>query len=181
MISGGVGQFAGLLPPAAASEIFGDPAAFLAGTFRPNGVARRSRADTRSVASGRWPAAVRTRRGSSVAAACLTVTSRGPPTGRPELRLVFLPVGDAAFLNTWDAAGLRGTASHDFVLRDCFIPAHRTCWFTHAPVRPEPLYRLPAIAVFAACIACVPLGIGCYAHWLRRASSPKTSTDGRFV
>jgi hypothetical protein len=74
-----------------------------------------------------------------------------------------LPAGDATILDTWHTAGLRGTASHDFVLRDCFIPAHRTCWFTHAPAWPEPLYRLPAVAVFTAWIAAVPLGIAHHA------------------
>ena len=85
------------------------------------------------------------------------------PAGRPELRLVFLPVGDVAILDTWHTAGLRGTASNDFVIHDRFIPEHRTCWFTHAPVRPEPLYRLPAIAVFATCIASVSLGLARHA------------------
>jgi indole-3-acetate monooxygenase len=76
---------------------------------------------------------------------------------------MFLPVGDAAILDTWHTAGLRGTASHDFVVRDRLVPAHRTCWFTHAPIRSEPLYRLPVIAFFAACIASVPLGIARHA------------------
>jgi alkylation response protein AidB-like acyl-CoA dehydrogenase len=81
----------------------------------------------------------------------------------PELRLVFLPAGDANILDTWQTVGLRGTASHDFVIRDLIIPTHRTCWFTHAPVRPEPLYRLPTIAFFGACVAFVPLGIARHA------------------
>lgn len=76
---------------------------------------------------------------------------------------MFVPVGDAEVLDTWYAAGLRGTASHDFVIRNCFIPEYRTCWFTHAPVRPEPLYRLPAIALSTAYIASVPLGIARHA------------------
>jgi alkylation response protein AidB-like acyl-CoA dehydrogenase len=40
MIGGGYGHFSGLLPPPAAAEIFGEPGAVVAGTFRPNGVAR---------------------------------------------------------------------------------------------------------------------------------------------
>jgi len=40
MISGCYGHFAGLLPPPAATEIFGDSGAVVSGTFRPNGVAR---------------------------------------------------------------------------------------------------------------------------------------------
>src|SRR5215470_12338053 len=102
---------------------------------------------------GRWPLASGSSHATWLVGGCRLLDGDQPrltPAGRPELRLMFLPVGDAAILDTWHTAGLRGTASNDFVLRDCFIPAHRTCWFTHAPARSEPLYRLPAIAVFAA-------------------------------
>jgi alkylation response protein AidB-like acyl-CoA dehydrogenase len=164
MISGGYGQFAGLLPPSAATEIFSDPAAVLAGTFRPNGVARAVAG--RYQVSGQGPLASGSSHATRLLGGCRIVDGDQPrltPAGGPELRLVFLPVGDGAILDTWHTAGLRGTASHDFVLRDRFIPAHRTCWFTHAPARPEPLYRLPTIAVFAAWIAAVPLGIARHA------------------
>lgn len=47
MISGCYGHFAGLLPPLAATEIFGEPGAVVSGTFRPNGVARAVAGDIR--------------------------------------------------------------------------------------------------------------------------------------
>src|SRR5262249_46266353 len=53
MISGGYGQFAGLLPPPAATEIFSDPAAVVASTFRPNGVAPAVEGGYQ--VSGQWP------------------------------------------------------------------------------------------------------------------------------
>jgi hypothetical protein len=46
------GQFAGLLPSPAATEIFGDPGAVVSGTFRPNGVARAVAGGYQ--ASGQW-------------------------------------------------------------------------------------------------------------------------------
>jgi alkylation response protein AidB-like acyl-CoA dehydrogenase len=136
MISGGYGQFAGLLPSPAATEIFGDPGAVVSGTFRPNGVARAVAGGYQ--ASGQWPLASGSSHATWLLGGCRIVDSDQPrltPAGRPEVRLVFLPVADAAILDTWHTAGLRGTASNDFVLRDRFIPAHRTCWFTHAPAR----------------------------------------------
>ena len=55
MIGGGYGQFGGLLPPSAAAEIFGEPGAVVAGTFRPNGVARAVEGGYQ--VSGQWPLA----------------------------------------------------------------------------------------------------------------------------
>jgi hypothetical protein len=90
---------------------------------------------------------------------------------------MLLPVGDADILDTWYTAGLRGTASHDFAIRDRVIPARRTFWFTHPPTRSEPVYRLPVIAFFATCIASVPLGIARHALTLFKAlASAKTPT-----
>src|SRR5499426_1760124 len=128
MISGGYGQFAGLLPPPAATDIFSDPAAVLSGTFRPNGVARAVEGGYQ--VSGQWPLASGSSHATWLLGGCRIVDGDQPrltPAGRPELRLMFLPVNDATILDTWYTAGLRGTASHDFVLRDCFIPTHRTC------------------------------------------------------
>jgi indole-3-acetate monooxygenase len=164
MISGGYGHFAGLLPPPAATEIFGDPGAVVSGTFRPNGVAQV--VDDGYQVRGQWPLASGSSHATWLVGGCRLFDGDQPrltPTGRPEVRLMFLPVGDATVLDTWHAAGLRGTASHDFVIRDRFIPGHRTCWFTQAPARSEPVYRLPVVAFLATGIASVPLGIARHA------------------
>jgi alkylation response protein AidB-like acyl-CoA dehydrogenase len=178
MIGGGYGQFAGLLPPSGATDIFSDPTAVLAGGFRPTGVARAVAGGYE--VSGQWPFASGSSYATWLLGGCRLLDGDQPrltPAGTPELRLVFLPVGDATLLDTWHTAGLRGTASNDFVLRDRFVPTHRTCWFTHAPTRPEPLYRLPAVAVFAAGIAAVPLGIARHAIALFTAlAGAKTPT-----
>jgi alkylation response protein AidB-like acyl-CoA dehydrogenase len=178
MISGCYGHFAGLLPSLAATEIFGKTGAIVSGTFRPNGVARAVEGGYQ--VSGQWPLASGSSHATWLVGGCRLFDGDHPrltPAGRPELRLVFLPVADATILDTWYTAGLRGTASHDFVVRDRFIPKHRTCWFTHAPTRSEPVYRLPVIAFFAACIASVPLGIARHAIALFAAlAGAKTPT-----
>ena len=178
MIGGGYGHFSGLLPPPAAAEIFGEPAAVVAGTFRPNGVARPVAGGYQ--VNGQWPLASGSSHATWLVGGCRIFDGDQPqltPTGRPLTRLMFLPVSAATILDTWHTAGLRGTASNDFLVRDLVIPAHRTCWFTHAPVRLEPQYRLPAIAFFAACIASVPLGIARHAIALFSAlAGTKTPT-----
>ena len=178
MIGGGYGHFSGLLPLPAAAEIFGEPGAVVAGTFRPNGVARPVAGGYQ--VNGQWPLASGSSHATWLVGGCRIFDGDQPqltPTGRPLTRLMFLPVSAATILDTWHTAGLRGTASNDFLVRDLVVPAHRTCWFTHAPVRLEPQYRLPAIAFFAACIASVPLGIARHAIALFSAlAGTKTPT-----
>jgi len=53
MIGGGYGHFSGLLPPPAAAEILGEPGAVVAGTFRPNGMARPVAGGYQ--VNGQWP------------------------------------------------------------------------------------------------------------------------------
>ena len=50
-----------------------------------------------------------------------------PPGGAMEERRIFLvPRGDFEIVDTWHVAGLKGTGSHDIVVKDAFVPAHRT-------------------------------------------------------
>ena len=66
-------------------------------------------------------------------------------------------------IDTWESTGLRGTASHDYEVRDVFVPEHRTLWFQEPPSERGPLYRMPPVAMFATFIAAVQLGIARHA------------------
>ena len=66
-------------------------------------------------------------------------------------------------IDTWDSTGLRGTASHDYAIRDAFVPHERTMWFQDQPTCDRPLFRLPALAMYSTFIAAVPLGIARHA------------------
>src|SRR5262249_19642790 len=63
-------------------------------------------------------------------------------------------------LDTWHVAGLRGTGSTDYVVRDAFV---REGWFVTlprpTPVCDGPLYRFSLFGVLAIGIASVMLGI----------------------
>lgn len=164
MIAGGFCHFIGLLQPAPAHEIFGPRDTIIAGTFRPNGIALPV-AGGFSV-SGQWPLASGCSHATWMIGGCRVLEGGQPrlnAAGRPEHRLVFLPVDQAAILDTWQTGGLRGTSSHDFVLRDCFVPEARTCQFRDSPTRPEPLFRLNPIALFATFVASVSVGIARHA------------------
>jgi alkylation response protein AidB-like acyl-CoA dehydrogenase len=164
MLGLGLGQFGGLLPEEAAWEIYRDPRAVVAGTFRPNGVARAVADGYR--ATGHWPLASGITHATWVLGGCRILDGEQPrltPGGAPEMRLLFFRPTEVEVVDTWHVAGLRGTGSQDFAVTDLFVPAHRACWFSQPPVQPGPLYTLPAIALFAPLIACVSLGIARHA------------------
>jgi 3-hydroxy-9,10-secoandrosta-1,3,5(10)-triene-9,17-dione monooxygenase len=80
-----------------------------------------------------------------------------PGGGTPEQRRIFMvPRSDYEIVDTWRVSGLKATGSHDIVIKDTFIPAHRSLSFMdnfngvapgHA-VNTAPLYRLPFGQVF---------------------------------
>src|SRR5947209_18903597 len=87
--------------------------------------------------------------------------------GTNEPRIFVVPASDYTIIDTWHVMGLAGTGSKDDVADDVFVPDHRTIavqQITGGPnpgskVNPSVLYQLPAISLFAFCIAGVSLGI----------------------
>ena len=57
------------------------------------------------------------------AASWAMVAIAGPGPG--ELLWLLLPRGSYEIVDTWFAAGMRGTGSKDIVIKDAFVPAHR--------------------------------------------------------
>jgi indole-3-acetate monooxygenase len=165
MIGGSYATFGGMLPREGAREIFGDPATISAGNFRPDkGVADEVEGGYR--VSGRWELAS----GSSYAnwyIAGAMITRNGVPItradGSPLMREFFFPSSEARVIDTWDSTGLRGTASHDYEVREVFVPEHRTLWFQEPPSDDGSLYRMPPVTMFATFIAAVQLGIARHA------------------
>jgi alkylation response protein AidB-like acyl-CoA dehydrogenase len=82
------------------------------------------------------------------------------PSGEEDIRFFMFPVGEVTLLDTWHTRGLRGTGTHDFELKDAFVPEHRTFWHS-APPRPEygPLYAIPRSLMFASGDAAIAVGL----------------------
>jgi alkylation response protein AidB-like acyl-CoA dehydrogenase len=81
-------------------------------------------------------------------------------SGDPEIRLMIFPAGEAEIIDTWDAAGLRGTGSHDFLVREVFVPEDRSLALrANAPVIRRPLYHFPFFGLLAVGVCAVSLGI----------------------
>jgi indole-3-acetate monooxygenase len=80
------------------------------------------------------------------------------PNGFPETRFGFFPAADCEILDTWNTVGLRGSGSHDWQVKDRFVPEERTFNFAvPKPYRKGPLDILPNLLLYK--LAGVPLGI----------------------
>jgi 3-hydroxy-9,10-secoandrosta-1,3,5(10)-triene-9,17-dione monooxygenase len=85
----------------------------------------------------------------------------------PDYRVFILPAGDYRVIDTWYAAGLRGTGSNDIEISDAFVPEHHTlrvdlmkgCAAPGSAINRAPLYRLPVFDMFPYVVASVALGI----------------------
>ena len=79
--------------------------------------------------------------------------------GLPETRLVFVRRGDFEILDTWHVGGLRGTGSHDVVVKDRRVPHRWTVAPGDAVTLDGPLGRIPIVATMAAGYGAQTLGI----------------------
>jgi 3-hydroxy-9,10-secoandrosta-1,3,5(10)-triene-9,17-dione monooxygenase len=106
-------------------------------------------------------------------------------------RIFLLPARDYTVIDTWHVIGLAGTGSKDVTVEDVFVPAYRTLAVDQiaggpnpgSAVNPSVLYQLPAISLFAFCIAGVSLGIaqGAIEHFVETTRTRLSSYSGRNV
>ena len=159
MIGSDGGYMTAYIDQAVAREMYADIDSVTAVTFAPPGTAVKK--GDGFIVNGRWP----------FASGCQHATwfighfvifdgdsARLQPDGLPETRFGFLPAQECEILDTWTTNGLRGSGSHDWTVKDRFIPAART--FNLAapiPYRKGPLYTLPNLLLYKA--AAVYLGI----------------------
>ncbi|KRW58441.1 acyl-CoA dehydrogenase family protein [Pseudomonas sp. TTU2014-080ASC] len=77
-----------------------------------------------------------------------------------------LPISDYRIEHNWDVLGLRGTGSHDIVVEDVFVPAHRVQrtnnWTLEATpgrlVHTNPIYAIPFAQIFARAVSTSAIG-----------------------
>jgi alkylation response protein AidB-like acyl-CoA dehydrogenase len=80
--------------------------------------------------------------------------------GRDDWRFAFFPASDVEILDTWRAAGLKGTGSHDIAVDGIRVPEEHTAAPLFAPARQDgPLYRMTLWSLLMTLIAGFPLGI----------------------
>src|ERR1700758_138676 len=140
-----------------------DPNALIASSFIfPAGRARKVDGGYRL--RGSWPF-------SSGVASCewnmlASVVASDDEADGIEYRIFLLPRGDYRILDTWNAAGLRGTGSNDVEVRDAFVAEHLSVAVSDlaggpspgSAVNPNPLYALPVFSLFPFVLSGVALG-----------------------
>ncbi len=83
-----------------------------------------------------------------------------------EYRIFLVPKKDYRILDTWNAAGLRGTGSNDVEVRDAFVAESLTVSVSDlaggptpgSAINPNPLYTLPVFSLFPYVLSGVALG-----------------------
>jgi indole-3-acetate monooxygenase len=142
-----------------AREMYADIDAVTAVTFAPPGKAVKTKDGF--IVNGRWPFASGCQHATWMIGHFVIFDGDSPriqPNGLPETRFGFLPAKECEILDTWTTNGLRGSGSHDWTVKDGFIPEQRT-FNLAAPTlyRKGPLYTLPNLLIYKA--PAVALGI----------------------
>lgn len=133
--------FAAHLEPDTVSGFYAEhPNAVIAGSGVPRGIVRP--VDGGWLANGRWTFV------SGCSAADWWVVANIVEGTRPkELCHILIPADLSLIDDTWHTLGLRGTGSHDVVLSECFVPAHRAAVVENYSLpkpNEHPFYRLPS-------------------------------------
>lgn len=161
MIGAGGGVFAGLMREATAHAVFDRREAVIAGSGNPRGRAERVPGGFR--VNGRWAWASGAPWATTFTANCV-VTEGGVPVegagGGPLIRAMAFEPGQVRILETWDANGMRGTASHDMEVVEAFVPEERMfSVFEGEPWHPGTVFRVPFVEFAEATTASVLPGI----------------------
>lgn len=151
-----------LFPEEAQQEVWGEDASTLvASTYMP--VAKVTEVEGGYRISGRWGF-------STGCEHCDWVFLGGnitPGAGKGNsYRTFLLPKSDYRIERNWEVIGLRGTGSHDIVVEDAFVPAHRVQRTNNSSlaatpgreVNTSPIYALPFAQVFTRAVSSSCLG-----------------------
>ncbi|MEO8714952.1 MAG: acyl-CoA dehydrogenase family protein [Acetobacteraceae bacterium] len=154
---------AAYLDPASARAIYADPRASIA--WGPPGADRARAVPDGYVVNGRWRFASGCRHATWMGAHCNVEEADGSlrlnAAGRPTIRTLLFPVGNAALLDDWDVIGLRGTASVSYTVEDLFVPEAYTSTREDPALARETgrVYAIPQQGLYTVGAASTALGI----------------------
>ncbi|NBB16388.1 hydrolase [Caulobacter sp. SLTY] len=160
MIASTTAMMSARLPPDQAAEVFGDPGAIAGGVFAPMGRAI-DEGDCWRV-TGRWKWGSGSQNAAWIAGGAMLMGEDGPQrdaAGQPQHRMMLFPAAEVEFIDTWRTAGLCGTGSLDFAVRDVLVPKGRSVALqSDPPLADGAVFRFPPFGMLALGIAAVALG-----------------------
>lgn len=138
-----------------------NPACLVSGIFIP-ACGRAQRVEGGYSLSGRWPLVS----GVNTSDWCLFAAFT-EEDGVDVDRYFAVPRRQIEIVDTWQAVGLKGSASNDVIVSDVLVPEHRTLSIRHLKGGPtpgnvhnkSPLYRTPSYCIFGVYISAACLGI----------------------
>lgn len=177
------GFAAAQLDKTALRELFPTPDTVSAGQYAPVGRAERVPGGYKVTA--RWSFGSGCRH-ADVMTGGVTVYEDGAvrmgADGQPETRMVVFPKKQCTILlDTWDTIGLRGTGSHDYTVKDLFVPHEHTFSYFDPPRIDGPLYRYAPMFLFSH--TPMPLGIARAAidKVIELGAQKRTFPGGRYL
>jgi indole-3-acetate monooxygenase len=155
--------FVAWLEPDIARELLAiRPDAVVASVFAPSGQAVPA-GDGAFTVSGRWPFTSGAPHADWFANGVVVMDGDAPrmlERGGPDWRFAWMPAADVEVLDTWHAAGLRGTGSHDTAAAGVRVPEELTFMPFFASARvDDTLYRLPFFILILIFGGGFPLGV----------------------
>jgi alkylation response protein AidB-like acyl-CoA dehydrogenase len=156
-----------------AREMYADLDSVTAITFAPPGKAVKTKDGF--IVSGRWPFGSGCQHATWLVGHFVVFDGDSPrlqSNGLPETRFGFVPAAEGEIIDTWTTNGLRGSGSHDWMVKDRFIPDERT-FNLAAPTlyRQGPLYALPNLLLYKTCAVALGIARGAIDDFVALASN----------
>ena len=151
--------FGRYLDEASMKELYSNTSNIYANSARPEGVAKIVPGGY--MVSGQWTLVSGCELADWLVLRCLVTSEDSPQTLGPgaNLKLFFIPKKDIKVVDTWNVGGLKGTGSHDVIVKDAFVKEQYAVGFD-SPVAIDNAYsRLPIGCINAAGCAAMALGV----------------------
>jgi indole-3-acetate monooxygenase len=151
------------LEPQASHAIFADPRSVVA--WGPPNASRAQAVEGGYRLTGKWDFCSGCRQANWIGAHCRVVEANGTLRlnrfGKPTIRTLLFPAGEATLLDNWRTIGLRGTASESYRVDDLFVPEAFSSTREDPALRRErgPLYAITMQCLYASGVAAVSFGI----------------------
>jgi alkylation response protein AidB-like acyl-CoA dehydrogenase len=152
--------FSRFMSPQARSEFFGEPERLFAQSTRPSGTATVVEGGYRI--NGQWQLVSGCELADAVCLNCFVEeggVQKTNPTGAPQTAFMIINKGNYEILDTWHVGGLRGSGSHDVLVKDAFTLADMVLAVGQSQNSDEPADRVAIMPVLVAGLAAQCLGI----------------------